>query len=62
MSRRNCKRKPPLEFKKTEELIADTEFPLDLSFKCAREFTGNCKQFSFLIDLQNRILLFKIKL
>lgn len=48
MSRRNCTRKPPLEFKKTEELIADTEFPLDLSFKYARQLRGNCKQLSFL--------------
>lgn len=45
MTQRQCSKKPPLEFKKTEELITDTEFPLDLSFKYAKELKGNNNKF-----------------
>lgn len=41
MSKRTCLKKPPLEFKKTEELITDTEYPLDISFKGLKELKGN---------------------
>lgn len=39
--KRDCVKKPPLEFRKTEELITDTEFPLDFSFKYVKALTGN---------------------